>query len=263
MRARALGAVFWTIVVASAAVAQVPAMPVSQQMRFVDFHRDLARSDVVVVVGTLGKGKEGRRERIADGQLGGLGRVMAIGGTTYFKVPVQAPVQVRATFAGKPDKPVVGYEVQLARLPDGKEQRQSTTGTAAPMDEGMLALFVMVPGDKKKGLDLVHVIPFDKNVDKGADAEAMFLDTMADFVAVNRRMLELENAIAALDKAADAGGKAKALAALQEVVTHPFQPKVAANDGLVTQHVAPLEQRAKKRIADAAAPPPPAVGDGK
>ncbi len=263
MDARAHCVVFSVLLVAAGAFAQVPAMPVSPQMRFVDFHRELGRNDVVVVVGTLGKGKEGKRERIADGQLGGNGRVMAIAGTTYFKVPVQAPVQVRATFAGKADKPVVGYEVQLARLPDGKEQRQSTTGTAATMDEGMLALFVMAPGDKKKGLDLVHVIPFDKTVDKGADAEAVFVDTMADFVAVNRRMLELENGITALDKAADADGKTKALAALKELVAHPLELKDAGNDGLVTQYVGPLEQRAKKRIADASAPPPPAEGGGK
>ena len=239
-------------------LAQTPAtLLASSGGRFVDFHRDLARSDVLVVVGTLGKGKEGKREKMADGQLGGAGKVAVVSGTQFFKVPVQAPVQPRATFAGKADKPVIGYDVQVARLPDGKEQRQSTTGNAAPMDEGMLALFVLAPRDKGKGLGLLHVIPFDKNIDKGPDGEAVFVDTMRDYHAINRRMLDLESALAKVEKAPDAAAKDEAMKELKELVDRSLELRLAQNDGLRTQHVGPLEARAKKRLAEA--PPKPAA----
>lgn len=235
------------------AVPTMPALAGTSSTRFVDFHRDLARSDVVVVLGTLGKGKEGKRERLPDGKLGGAGSVVAITGTQFFKVPVQAPVQPRATFAGKVDKPSIAFDVQIARLPDGKEQRQSTTATAAPMDEGMLALFVLAPRDKK-GFELLHVIPFDAKVDTGPDAEAVFGDTMADVHAINRRMLDLENALAAADRAKDDAQKKPAIAALKDLLDKPLELRRAQNDGLLAQYVAPLEARAKKRVADAAAP---------
>jgi len=236
-------------------LAQLPALAAVPQMRYVDFHRELARGDVLVVVGTLGKGKEGKREKMADGKLGGGSAVAAVSGSQFYKVPVQAPVQPRATFAGKADKIVIAYDVQVARLPDGKEQRQSTTGNAAPMDEGMLALFVLGTGDKKKGCELLHVIPFDKNVDKGPDAEAVFVDTMSDYHAVNRRVLDYENALAAVEKAKDDDAKKAALEALQKLVDEPLQLRHATNDNLVTQHVNPLEMRAKKKLADAAPKP--------
>lgn len=237
--------------------AQLPPMTGTPSMRYVDFHRDLARSDVVVVVGTLGKGKEGKREKLADGKLGSGAAVSAISGTQFFKVPVQAPVQPRATFAGKADKIVVAYDVQVARLPDGKEQRQSTTGNAAPMDEGTLALFVLLP-DKKKGFTLLHVIPFDKNVDTGPDAEAVFVDTMSDYHAVNRRVLDFENALQVADKAKDDESRKSALEALKKLVDEPLQLRRSQNDTLLTMHVMPLEQRAKKKLADAAPKPEPA-----
>lgn len=259
-------AVVFTLAASAPLAAQTPALPAmpalagTSSTRFVDFHRDLARSDVVVVLGTLGKGKEGKRERQPDGKLGGGGSVAAVSGTQFFKVPVQAPVQPRATFAGKADKPAIAYEVQIARLPDGKEQRQSTTGTAAPMDEGMLALFVLVPRDKK-GLELLHVIPFDPKVDTGPDGEAVFADTMADFHAINRRMLDLETALAAADKAKDDAAKRAAITALKDLVDKPLELRRAQDDGLLTQYAGPLEARARKRIADAAAPA--AAGEDK
>ena len=49
--------------------AQSPAMPtlaISPQMRFVDFSKDLDRNGITVVLGKLGKCKEGKRERRAE-----------------------------------------------------------------------------------------------------------------------------------------------------------------------------------------------------
>ncbi|HEU4419743.1 MAG TPA: hypothetical protein VFT55_12465 [Planctomycetota bacterium] len=230
----------------------VPVMPAAAGPRYVDFSKDLARPDVLVVVGRFGKWKEGKRERLADGRLGGPMQSTSVSGTQYFKVPVQAPVQPRATFHGKADKIELGFDIQLARLPDGKERRQSMTGNGASLAEDQLALFVMAPRDKGKGMAMLHVIPFDPSVDQGADAEAGFTDTMHDFYVVNQRVHELETALAAVDKAADAPAKAAAGKQLEELLAQKPQLHRPKNDGLLAMHVAPLEQRARTRLAELA-----------
>lgn len=219
--------------------------------RFVDFHTALAGSGVSVVVGTLGKWKEGRRERLADGQLGGHGQVASISGTQYFKVPVTAPVHVRATFHGTAAKPVLAFDVQLARLPDGKERRQTLDGVA--LAEHMLALFVV--REQKKGCELLHVIPFDGRLHPGGDGEAGFVDAMHDVCTVNRRMLDLERGIAALDGATDAAARQAAAKALAELVAAGPELRESASDALLAQHVAPLEARARKCLAGAGPAP--------
>lgn len=230
----------------------LPPMGAAATARYVDFSKDLARPGVLVVVGRFGKWKEGKRERLADGKLGGAMQSTAISGTQYFKVPVQAPVEPRATFHGKADKIQLGFDVQVARLPDGKERRQSMTGNGASLAEDQLALFVIAPRDKGKGLVLLHVIPFDSSVDQGADAEAEFSDSMHDFYVVNKRVHELETALAGLDQAADATAKAAAGKQLEELLAQKPELHRPKNDGLLAMHVAPLEQRARTRLAELA-----------
>lgn len=236
--------------------AQSPAMPtlaVSPQMRFVDFSRDLDRNGITVVVGRLGKCKEGKRERLADGQLGGAGAVSQVSGTQYFKIPVQAAIAAKTTLTGKPDKLQLNFDVQLARLPDGKEQRQTTTGNGAALEDDMLALWVLAPRQKGKGLELLHVIPFDKKVDKGPDAELQFGDTMFDYYTVNRRASDLRAALEAAEKATTPESRKKQLATLRELLDQKVELRQSENDALLTQHVAPLAARAQKRLADDAA----------
>ena len=230
----------------------LPAMPAAAGPRYVDFSKDLARPGVLVVVGRFGKWKEGKRERLADGKLGGPMQSTAISGMQYFKVPVQAPVDPRTTFHGKADKIQLGFDVQVARLPDGKELRQSMTGNGASLAEDQFALFVIAPRDKGKGMALLHVIPFDPSVDEGADAEAGFTDTMHDFYVVNHRVHALETALAAVDKAADATAKAAAGKQLEELLAQEPELHRAKNDGLLAMHAAPLEQRARTRLAELA-----------
>jgi len=232
--------------------AQIPSLPTSPLMRHVDFSADLARPGVVVVVGKLGKLKEGKRERLADGSLGSNTQQVSVSGTQYFKVPVTGTIAPRATFVGKPDKLVVAFDLQLARLPDGKEKRQSLTGNGAAIDEDLLAMFVLVPPTKGKGLDLLHVIAFDGTIDKGPDAEPRFVDTMHDFWAVNQRVHDLRERLDTVDKAADAASKQTALAALKELLEQKLELRQSQNDALLAQHVAPLEVRAKKRLDEAA-----------
>ena len=247
--------------------AQSPAMPtlaVSPQMRFVDFSKDLDRNGITVVLGKLGKCKEGKRERLADGQLGGAGAVSQVSGTQYFKVPVQASIAAKTTLCGKVDKLQISFDAQLARLPDGKEQRQATTGNGAALEDDMLALWVLAPRAKGKGLELLHVIPFDKKVDKGPDGELQFGDAMYDYYTVNRRVHDLRAALEALEKTTDPESKKKQLAALRELVEQKVELRQSENDALLTQHVGPLEARAQKRLAeDAAAAAKEKGGDGK
>lgn len=215
--------------------------------RFVDFHEDLAHSGAVVVVGTLTKWKEGKRERLAEGQLGGGGQVASVSGTQYFQVPVTASLRPRATLHGKADDAVVTFDVQVARLPDGKERRQMRSGT--PIAEDQLALFVVLPRPKK-GFELRHVIVFDPATEEGAGAEAAFADSMRDYYTVNRRMCDLTQALAKLDAAKDEAQRQEAATALRELLAAKPELKAPKNDQLLTQHVAPLEKRAEKRLAE-------------
>lgn len=263
------------LLLATAARAQVVVGQMPPQMRFVDFHARLDEPGVVVAIGRLGKWKEGRRERLADGKLGGGTTVSVVSGTQFFQVPVTATLAPQLVFgAGKDDDATqkgvrVAFDLQLARLPDGGEQRQSLTGTGARLEPDALALFVLVPADKgkrKKGLELLHVVPFDRQLDPGPDGEATFVDAMRDFYVVNRRMADLEQALAAVDACGDdaehAEPKQKALAHLKDLVEHPPELRIGQNDALLAQHAGPLQARAQKRLADAARAEP-APADGK
>lgn len=255
------------------AIAQAPALPgvpalpmASPQGRYIDFSADLDRPGVVVVTGRLGKCKEGKRERLENAVLGGAGAVAQVSGTQYFKVPVTTSITPRTVLFGKADKLALAFDLQIARLPDGKEQRQATTGTGAPLQDDLFGLFVVAPKAKGKGLDLLHVIPFDPKVDQGPNGELQFADTMFDFYTVNLRAHDLRAALAVTDRATEAAAKQKALAALKELVEQKVELRQSQNDGLLSQHLGPLEARAQKRLAEAevaAKAPPAGAGDGK
>ncbi len=252
----------------SLAPAQAVSLPM-QAPKYLDYSKELDSPSTLVVVGRLGKWKEGKRERLADGQLGGGNAVASVSGTQFFKAPVSTTLQPRATLHGKADKPTLQFDAQIARLPDGKEQRQLRNG-GTPLGEDTLALFVLTQRPKQKGLDVVGVLPFDKDQYKGSDPEAAFLDAMRDVHTINQRVRELEQALAAVDGARDADAKKTALQALQAVVDKKPDLKVPANDSLLSQHVGPFEVRAQKRLADhkaadaaKAGEVPPAGGSGK
>lgn len=255
MSANATAAALSFALLVAIAPAQI-ALPTTGQ-RFVDFSAELAHPDAVVAIGALGKWKEGRRERMADGKLGGVGQVAVIAGTQFFKVPVTATLQPRTVLRGKPGDAAVAFDLQLARLPDGKEHRQTTAGALVAADR--LALFVLVP-KAKKGFELRCAIPFEATDGGGGDAEAVFADTMRDYYTVNLRKHELGLALAAVDGAKDGEARTAALAALRELLGKKpelLQPK---NDPLLSQHVGPLEVRAQKRLADADAAAKPDAG---
>lgn len=246
----------------------VPALPMASPAgRYIDFSADLDRPGVVVVTGRLGKCKEGKRERLENAVLGGAGSVAQVSGTQYFKVPVTTSITPRTVLFGKADKLALAFDLQLARLPDGKEQRQATTGTGAPLQDDLFGLFVVAPKAKGKGLDLLHVIPFDPKVDQGPNGELQFADAMFDFYTVNRRAHDLRAALAVVDQATEAGAREKALKALQELVEQKVELRQSQNDGLLSQHVGPLEARAQKRLAEAGAAAAkdaaPKAGDAK
>ena len=83
---------------------------------------------------------------------------------------------------------------------------------------------------------------------------------------MNRRAHDLRAALAVVDQATEATAKEKALKALKELVEHKVELRQSQNDGLLGQHVGPLEARAQKRLAEgeaAAKPAPAGAGDGK
>lgn len=246
---------------AAPAIAQVPSLPTlpnvqslaSGNQRYVDYSRDLDDPNLLVVVARLGPWKEGKRERLADGQLGGGGAVTVVSGTQFFRVPVQAPVVVQTTLLGQPGKTAVGFDVQVARLPDGTERRQLVEPQGLELAEGTLALFVLQKQDKKKTLLLCHVLPFDPNVDKGPDGELQFAEAMRDVHTVNRRVHALTKALAAYDQAEPGKPRDRALADLTALLEQKPEMKQPRHDALLLQHTGPLEERAKKRLDEAKA----------
>ena len=251
--ARSLSLALAAAAFGASAAAQAPKMPDLTETRFVDFHRDLARKDVVVVIGTLGKAKEGKR--VADGKAEVVGSDGATVKATFFKVAMQAKVEARVALAGDADKVVIAYELRIAKLP-GDQQHQESKIVGASMTEGMLAMFVLAPRDKGDGHSLVHVIECKSFAQRSPDKEAVFVETVRDFYAINRRMLDLGNALEASEKAQDDEARRSALKSLQKLVDDPLRLLRAQSDKLIAEHVAPLEARAKKRLAEAGTPPP-------
>ena len=217
--------------------------------RWVDFHAELERPALTAVIGTLGKLKEGKRERLPDGKLGGSTASASVSGTQYFKTVAMAPIDVQKTLLGAPaDKPSLQFEVQIARLPDGKERRQLTTGSGTPVAEGALAMFVFDPAAKGKSAQLIALVPFDSAQFDGGKAEASFADAMADVVAVNVYLKSLETALAAVDAAKGDDAVAKARAELKARLDKRPEMKRTDDDQLLSTHAGPLEARAKKRL---------------
>jgi hypothetical protein len=227
-------------------------LPQGLAQRFVDFSGDLDRSGLLAVVGTLGKLKEGRRERLEEGKLGGPSTSVSVSGTQYFKVPASGPLQPQAVLiGGTKGKLGVEFDLQLARLPDGKERRQSMTANPAPVEEGMLALWVLAPRHRGKGLELLHVVAFDPTQDTGADARGTFVDAMRDFVAINQRVHDLKQAIAALEQAVGPEAQTKARDALRAVLDAKFEPRRPELQSVASSQLWPFEKRAKDRLGDA------------
>lgn len=232
----------------------LPTMKVTGAGGFiVDYVGELDDQDLVVAVGKLGNWKEGKRERLADGQLGGGGSISSVGGTQYFKVPATATLQPRLVLRGKNGKVPVAFDLQGARLPDGKDQRQLLQDGAVALTEDTLALFVLQKRDKQKHHALLHVLPFDPKVDKGSDGELQFVDAMRDVHTTNSRVHALQQALDGYDKADDGAPRDNALAALRQLLEQKPEMKQPRNYGLLQQHCGPLEQRAKKRIDEAEA----------
>lgn len=229
----------------------MPAMTQSSQQRFIDFSEDLDRRSLIAVVGPIDKLKEGKRERLDEGKLGNSSGSVSVSGTQYFKVPVTGQIQPRTMLIGSSkDKVTLEFDQQVARLPDGKERRQAMTGNAPQIEAATLALWVLVPRDKGRGMELLHVVPFDAAQDKGADAEGAFTDTMRDFVAINQRLHGLKQALADLEGAKNAEAKAKARDALRAIVDAKFECQRPDVQAMATGKLLPYEKRARDRLSE-------------
>jgi hypothetical protein len=243
-----------TAFVLAAAIGQDPKPPVAKPepsphlQRFVDFSAALADPGTNVHIGRLGKPKEGKRERLPGGKLGGAGSSVSISGTQFYKVEASVPMKVKEVLRGiKPGTVTLLIDLQLARLPDGNERRQVLSGNGAEINEGTLGLFVFEPSDSK-GQRLLHAIPLDPRLDDGVDAERDFTERMRDFYTVNTHIAALRGATAAVDAAKDAETRGKALAELRQRVDERPTLLRKEDEPLLATHVAPLEREAAQRL---------------
>ena len=221
--------------------------------RFLDLGSKLDQKGFAVVLGTLSKAKESKREKLEDGKLGGASMVSVVSGTQWFKTQVTGTMLVRELLYGTlPQKAAIQFEQQVARLPDGKEKRQLRDDSGAELVEGTLGAFVVELGAKGMPLQLVRFVPFDSSHYASTDAEAAFAEEMADMVAVNVHVAALRQRLTMLDEARDEAAAKGAREALTDQLGKRPTMKRTEDEILLTVHAAPLEQRAQKAL-DAAA----------
>jgi len=239
---------------------QLPAVTVGSGgslQRYVDFHTQFERPGFCAVVGTLDRFKEMKRERLKDpAPLGSGAARVALSGGQYFKVIVRTEVQPHAVFAGTPKGNVeIECELQVYRTSDGSEHWQTRTPEHCAIQEGALALFVLVPGPGGRKHVLLYMIPFDAQADNGASPEDRFVDTMHDFVAINRRVHDLEAGIAAFTGATDDNSKQKSKQALTDLLAATVDLHQPEQRSLLQSRAGPFEQKAREVLPKPAAKP--------
>lgn len=229
-------------------------MPNGPEQRYVDFAAKVDHKGFAVVLGSLGKTKEGKRERMPDGQLGGGNAVTVVSGTQFFKVVATAPIEAKETLHGDlPAKPQLAFELQLARMPDGTERRQLLDGKGSPIDDGSYGAFLVEMPPKGKAMHLVRFVPFVADNYATTEPKESFRQEIADFVTLNRHVAALKAALAAVDEARDEAQKGVAFEALKAAVDARPKALRPEDEGLFSTHAGPLEQRAKALLAPPAA----------
>lgn len=231
-------------------------MPNGPEQRYVDFAAKIDQKGFAVVIGSLGKKKEGKREKLPDGQLGGGNSVAVVSGTQFFKVVATAALEAQETMHGElPAKPQLAFELQLARMPDGTERRQLMDGKGSPIEDGSYGAFLVEMPPKGKALQLVRFVPFVADHYATTEPKEAFRLELADFVALNRHVANLKAALAAVDEARNEAQRKTALEALKAAVDARPKAQRSEDEGLFATHAGPLEQRAKALLA------PPATTD--
>src|SRR4030095_1813211 len=97
---------------------------------FLEFARAPRRPSVTVVLGSLSRITEGRRERMKDrdAELGEGEAKISISGVVYNKVESTARLVVTESFCGpakasRGDRLSIRFDMQVAELPDGDKKR--------------------------------------------------------------------------------------------------------------------------------------------
>ncbi len=214
--------------------------------RFVDFSDHLDWAQTSVVVGTLGKFKDGKKKRIDSSKAhsGGVGSVVRMSGTQYFEAKTRTKLAVDDCAAGKvlKGKVPLSFRVQLTRLPDGSVKRMVLGAERHDLAEGMRALFVLDREPKKKGHQIAHVIPM-----KAGQKKADFARDVADFVAVNRRLAELRRAHTKAKRVAVEDAE-KIIATIDALLEQEIEFENSANESLQFSVLRPWEQRLEKQL---------------
>lgn len=223
------------------------AEPQGSPLAFTDFSSDLDRTSFVLVVGTLGKVTEGRKDRLkaGEGNLDEGGVSASISGTVFSKVQASAKLDVgKALHGTKETALAVTFDMQHAKLNDGAIRRHFLLTPRVALDDGMLGLWFL---ERDKGkLVLSRVVRLDPKQAANADT---FRRLCEDLYTLNVRIHELKGAcdIAMRTKAAD---KAGAIAVLQKALASKATLLEAASERWKTSEVAPLEAKARKLLED-------------
>ncbi|MFN0207221.1 MAG: hypothetical protein ACKVS6_13030 [Planctomycetota bacterium] len=218
---------------------------------FVDFSEELAKPGVAVVFGTMTKVTEGRRERI-EGDLGiGNSKVVNMG-TVFYKIESTGEINITEAFFGevKGKSVTVAFDLQLARLFDGKESRQILSNPKHVFETPLTGIWVLEKEKNKKNYRVSRLDKFDIKAEKSADPDTVMRKRANDRFGINRRkadyvaLLDSYN-VAKTDK--DKGNIAKKLKAALD-----NKPKwqLVETDSIANGQLAPYEKRAKEAVEE-------------
>ncbi|MCC6671145.1 MAG: hypothetical protein IT458_08790 [Planctomycetes bacterium] len=227
--------------------AQVAAMQ-GGMGRFLDYSEHLGPSSVAVVIGTLAKISDGKRERMKEGEggLGEGGKVLQIAGTTFYRVQTTARVEVREVLT--PTKPaatlMLAFPVQSSGMPDGTRQRHFLTTPRALCEEGMTGLFVVGKDPKKDAWSVLAAQRLDPKGETGGDPYKSFVAKARDGHAINQRVADLRVAVDDLRRTKSAASAKE----LKELLARKLELVTPEAESFRSMQLAPLEKRAREAL---------------
>jgi hypothetical protein len=221
-------------------------LPQGQALSFLDYTGELQKPSFVLVVGTLGKVTEGKKERLkpGEGTLDEGGVSTSVSGTVFAKVQATAKLAVGKALHGTAEPALtIAFDLQTAKLNDGAQKRHFLLTPRVALEDGMLGLFFLEKVKDK--LTVTRVLRHDPK--KNVTAET-FTRLCEDLHALNAYLSELRFACEAATKL-QATDRKKAVEVLRKALQKKPELRESQGEQWRRMEVAPQEQKAKELFA--------------
>jgi hypothetical protein len=221
------------------------------RLGFIDFSEELAKPGVAVVFGALSKFTEGKKERI-EGDLGiGNSKVVNMG-TVFYKIECTGEIGVTDAFFGdvKGKSVAVEFDLQLAKLFDGKEQRQILTNPRHTFETPFTALWVLEKEKGKKNYRITRAEKFDPKNEKSADPATVIRKRAGDHYGINRRKADFAVLLNNYDLAKDKKDRENLAKKMKSMLENKPKWQLVETDTLANFQLASYEKRAQEAVEE-------------